>query len=297
MRSMSARVRLLSAVAIVVLGAVGYALFGSVTAIDGDRMARLVLSSPRIAQFKSQPFESTFEPPTGSGSSVVRRAGTSSPTETGIYQVAWRGRSKTSETGFVVELLPSSALARSARNQLVYQYSNPKKLTAETLTLTGKFTVAGLPDAFGATYTQKSSSTSSASSSKIYIVLFQVNRVAAFELTESSDSAINEHVAGSTAVSEARLLGQAEPGFVLTHEVRPVLRAVLFALVTLGLAGGILAVPRIRQFMTQRRERQEERTRLRAQRHVRSRGSKVMQRQRVPYWQQRQTTGRRRSGG
>ena len=203
----------------------------------------------RIAQFKSQPFESTFEPPTGSASSVVRRAGTSSPTETGSYQVAWRGRSKTSETGIMVELLPSSALARSARNQLVYQYSNPKKLTAETLTLTGKFKVAGLPGAFGATYTQKSSSTSSASSSKIYIVLFQVNRVAAFGLTESSDSA-STSTSRDPLPSPKRACLARQPGFVLTHEVRPVLRAVLFALVTLGLAGGILAVPRIRQFMT-----------------------------------------------
>ncbi len=290
-------VRLLSAVAIVVLGAIAYAFFGSVSAIDGDRMARLVIPSPGMTQFKSHPFESKFEPPAGSSSSVLRGAATTHPTETGIYQVAWRGRSTTSETGVMVELLPSSTLARSARNQLQYEYGNPKQLTTETLTLTGKFSVAGLSGAFGATYKQKSSSTSSASSPKIYVVLFQVNRVAAFALTESTDSSINEKVVGSIALSEARRLGQTEPGFLLTHKVRPVLRAVLFALVTLGLAGGVLAFPRIRKFMARRRERQEDRARLRAQHHVRSRGSKVMQRQRVPAWQQRQTTGKRRSGG
>jgi hypothetical protein len=293
---MSGRIRLLGAVAIVVLGAVGYALFGSVTAIDGNGMARLVIPRPGIAPFNSKPFESTFEPPAHSASSVVRQAGVSHPNETGVYQVAWRGGSPTSEAGLMVELLPSAGRARAAQNQLEEQYSNSKKLSAEELTLTGRFTVAGLPGAFGGTYSQKSSSTTTASSAKLYIVLFQVNRVAVFELTDSTGSAINENVAGSIARSEAHLLGQREPGFVLTHKVRPVVRAVLFAVVTLALAGGILFFPRVRRFMTQRRERQEERARLRAQRHVRSRGAKVMQRKRVPAWQQRQTTGRRRSG-
>jgi hypothetical protein len=293
---MSGRIRLLSAVAIIVLGAVGYALFGTESAVDGSRMARLVLPRPGIAHFNSKPFESTFEPPASSSSSVIKQAGVSDPNHTGVYQVAWRTGSPVSETGLMVELLPSAARARAAQNQLEDQYTNSKKLSAEELTLTGKFTVAGLPTAFARTYAQKSSSTTSASSAKLYLVVFRVNRVVVFELTDTSGKAIDENAAGSIARAEANLLDQREPGFVLTHQVRPVGRALLFGLVTLALAGGVVFFPRVRRLITQRQERQEERARLRAQRHVRSRGAKVMQRRRVPAWQQRQTTGRRRSG-
>src|SRR6202034_2077083 len=136
---MNGRGGALVVVAIVAVGSLAYALLGTTTKVDGNRMARLVIPTTGIAKFKSHPVTSTFEPPSKSTSSLVKRAAASHPTETGIYQVAWKGSSTTSEVGMMVELLPTTTLARSVLNGLVSDYSEPKKLSAESLTLAHKF--------------------------------------------------------------------------------------------------------------------------------------------------------------
>jgi hypothetical protein len=228
--------------------------------------------------------------------SLVKKAGASHPTETGAFQVAWRLKgSKTSGASVLVQLLPTPTLARSLQHELKGDYSEAKKLAAESLDLTHQFTVAALPGAFAASYTEKSSTTPSSVSTNVYVVLFQVNRVTVFVLMQSSSTTIGQQDASSLAVSEARLLRKAEPGFSLAQTVRPGLLALWFGLGTLTAAGVSLVFPWTLRLITQRRERKEEKDRLRARRHVGSRGSKVMQRQRAPAgWQRRPPTRRNR---
>jgi hypothetical protein len=290
---MSGRSRVFIAIAIVAVGAVAYAFLGTTTAVDESRLSRLVVPATGFKGFKPHPLKSSIEPPSKSPSSVVKAAGASHPTETGIVQVAWSASTKENEAGVMVQLLPTPAEARAVLAELKSDYSAPKKVSAESLTLVDKFTVTALPGAFAARYAPTSSKTSSAD---IYIVLFQVDRVAAFVVVDVSSSAVTEKDAGALAVSEAQHIRRVELGFTLAQTVRPFLRALWFALGTVLVAGAVLAFPRIRRFMTDRRERMEDRARLREQRHVRARGSKVMRRQSVPAWQRPRSTGRRRSG-
>jgi hypothetical protein len=292
------RVVIGAAVLTVAAGAVAYLFLGTTTQVDGRRMARLVVPTTRIAQFESHPLESTFAAPSKSSLSLVKQAGASHPTETGAYQRSWRTKSsKASGASVLVQLLPTPTLARSLQHQLTNNYTDVKKLTAQSLDLTQKFTVAALPGAFAASYTEKSSTTSSSGSTNVYVVVFQVNRVEVFVLMQSSSTAIGEQDSSSLAVSEAEFLRSTEPGFSLAQTVRPASRALLFGLGTLTAAGVILVLPWIIGLMTQRRERsrerKEERERLRARHHIRSRGSSVMRRQRAPAGRKRPPTKRR----
>jgi hypothetical protein len=281
------RARAVIAVAILAVGAITYAFFGTTNVVDGGRMARLVVPTTGIAQFETHPLEATFEPPSKSSVSPMKRAGETQPNETGAYQVTWRAKSsKTIEAGVLVQLLPTVTLARSVQHDLKNDYSEPKKITAAGLDVAHKFTVPGLPGAYGASFVEKST-TSSSVSTNLYVVLFQVNRVGAFVLLQSTSTAIGQQEVSSLAVSEARLLRDREPGFSLTHTVRPASRALWFGLGTLAAIAAILLLPVISGLVARRRENKEERNRVRAQRHVLSRGSKVMQRQRVPEWQRR----------
>jgi hypothetical protein len=291
----SGRIRFVIAAAILIAGAVMYAFLGTATQVDGQRMAGLVVPKTGIAQFESRPLKSTFGPPSTSSFSLVKQAGASHPTETGSYQETWRAKgSQTNEAGVLIQLLPTPTLARSLQRELKGDYSEAKKLSAESLELTHTFTVGALPGAFAASYREKSSTTSPSVSTNVYIVLFRVNRVAALVLMQSTNTAIGEQDARSLAVLEARHLETTEPGFSLAQTVRPALLALWFGLGTLAASGTILILPWLMRLVRRRRERKEERIRLRARRHVHSRGSKVLNRRRAPAGRQRHPAGGRR---
>jgi hypothetical protein len=290
--SVGGRSRVVIGVAILIAGSIAYGFLGTETQVDGARMGRLVVPTTRIAEFESHPLESVFEAPSKSSLSLVKQAGASHPTETGAYQVTWRAKtSKTDEASVLVQILPTPTLARSLQHELTNDYSEPKKLAEESLVLAHKFNVA-VPGAFGASYAEKSSSSSSSSSTSVSVVLFHIHRVTVFILMEASNASIGEQDASSLATSEARHLKATEAGFSLASTVRPALLTLWYVLGTLAAVGFVLALPGIMHLITRRRERKEDRDRLRAQLHVRSRGSKVMQRQRAPLGSQRRPAKR-----
>jgi len=300
---MSGRSRVFLAVtviAVVVIGALGYAFFGTATTLDASRLSRLVVPSTGFAGFKPHPVIKTVISTEKSPSAVVKAAGASHPTETGIFQTEWAGSSKTDEAGIMVQLLPTESEARSVLGELKSDYSAAKKLSAESLTLVGQFTVPALPGVFAARYVNESSKSASEpkaeAAESIYIILFRVHRVAAFVVVDVSSSTTTQQDAASLALSEAEQLRRAEPGLSLTETVRPVSRVLYFALGTLAVVAVVAALPRLRRVMTDRRESKETRARAREHQHVRARGSKVMRRQSVPAWQRPRSSGRRRSG-
>ncbi len=276
--------RAVLAVAIVIVGIVLYAVFGSSTSVDGRRMRQLIVPSTGIPGLARRPTVSTAVAPSSSSYAAVRQAALEDPTATGTYQVAWSNRSKVAaiDVGFSLDVLPTAKWAHEDLREIVSHYTNDKQLSSSSLTLRSRFAVPGIRGAFGASYLAKTpgSSGGATSESTVYVVAFDVGRTAIVELIDSSTPAIATTDATKLARAQARHLRLALRGFSLAKSSREPLVALWFALGTVGAAGAAFFLPTAVRLFAERRAEMAVRAQVRSQRHVRSRGRKVVSRQR-----------------
>jgi hypothetical protein len=278
-------VRVILALAVLVVGAVCAVTLGSVTVVDGNRMSTLVIKTSGLPGFKIHSSSSGFAPPAYNASPIVRKAGQTNPTETGAYETGWNHRSSASagQAGVAVELLPTPALAAANLKYIEKQYTQAKSLGSEGLTPTGTFTIPGLPQAFAGTFTAGSGSSSTKSTNRI--VIYRIGRMVAFQQVGTTTATVADSDVVTFAQREAALLRRADQDITLAATQQSIVIDLSIAVATVAIGAAIFFFPRIRQFFLARRRRRQEHALQKEHQHVRSRGNKVMRRQRRPSWQ------------
>ncbi|MGA2302986.1 MAG: hypothetical protein ABSH29_02180 [Acidimicrobiales bacterium] len=269
--------------AVVVVAAVGYVVFVKSTRIDRASLSALVIDRTAVTALKSKPVESEFVSPQKSAFAAVKKAAASDPGGTGGYGKEWSGSTASGDAATqLVEILPSSAQARSVRAEAEAEYSDASSLKAAHTAVTAHFSVPTVAGAFGVSLATAKSSTTSATTGTA--IVFQQGRVVAVEYLQSSTGGLSRTDATTMARAEDALLERNEPSFSLTRTTRPLALSVVYVLVTLLVAGLTLLVPGlVRRRRARRHARREEQARY----EYRARGGKAMRRRRQPAWAQR----------
>jgi hypothetical protein len=268
----------------VVVGAVGYVVFVKSTRVDRAGLSALVVDRTAVTALRSKPVESEVVAPQKSAFAAVKKAAATDPDGTGGYGKEWSGSTASGDAATeLVEILPSSAQARSVRAEAEAAYSDASSLKAAHTTVTAHFTVPALPGgAFGVSFATAKSSTTSATTGTA--IVFQQGRVVAVEYLQSSTGGLSRTDATTMARAEDALLARNEPSFSLTQTTRPLALSVVYVLVTLLVAALILLIPGlVRRRRARRLARREEQARY----EYRARGGKAMRRRRQPAWAQR----------
>jgi len=269
--------------AVVVVGAVGYVVFVKSTRVDRAGLSALVVDRTAVTALTSKPVESEVVAPQKSAFAAVKRAAATDPDGTGGYGKEWSGSTASGDAATeLVEILPSSAQARSVRAEAEAAYSDASSLKAAHTTVTAHFTVPALPGAFGVSFATAKSSTTSATTGTA--IVFQQGRVVAVEYLQSSTGGLSRTDATTMARAEDALLARNEPSFSLTQTTRPLALSVVYVLGTLLVAGLILLIPGL---VRRRRARRQARREEQARYEYRARGGKAMRRRRQPAWVQR----------
>jgi hypothetical protein len=268
---------------VVVVAAVGYVVFVTSTRIDRASLSTLVIDKTGVTALKSKPVESEFVSPQKSAYAAVKSAGASDPDGTGGYGKEWSGSTASGDAATqLVELLPTSAQARSVRAEAEAAYTDASALKAAHTTVTAHFTVPTLAGSFGVSFATAASSTTGATTGTA--IVFSQGRAVAVEYLQSSTGGLSRADATTMARAEDTLLEKKEPSYSLTQTTRPLTLSVVYFLVSLLIAGLILLVPDlVRRRRTRRQERREEQ----ARREYRARGAKSLRRRRQPAWAQR----------
>jgi hypothetical protein len=268
---------------VVVVAAAGYVVFVKSTRIDRASLSTLVIDKTAVTALKSKPVASEFVSPQKSAYAAVKRAAASDPDGTGGYGKEWSGSTASGDAATeLVELLPTSAQARSVRAEAEAAYTDASALKAAHTTVTAHFTVPTVADSFGVTFATAASSTTSATTGTA--IVFGQGRAVAVEYLQSSTGGLSRTDATTLARAEDALLEQKEPPFSLTQTTRPLTLSVVYFLVTALVAGLILLVPGL---VRRRRARRQERRDEQARREYRARGAKSLRRRRQPAWAQR----------
>jgi hypothetical protein len=268
---------------VVVVAAVGYVVFVKTTRTDRASLSTLVIDKTGVTALTSKPVESEFVSPQKSAYSAVKKTAASDPDGTGGYGKEWSGSTASGDVATqLVELLPTSAQARSVRAEAEAAYADAASLKAAHTTVTAHFTVPTAADAYGVSFATAASSTTSATTGTA--IVFQQGRVVAVEYLQSSTGGLSRTDATTMARAEDALLEGKEPSFSLTQTTRPLALSVLYLLVTALIAGLILVLPGL---VRRRRARRQARREEQARREYRARGAKSLRRGRQPAWAQR----------
>jgi hypothetical protein len=269
--------------AVVVVAVAGYVVFVKSTRVDRASLSTLVIDRTGVSALKSKPVESELVPPQKSAYAAVKRAAASDPDGTGGDGKEWRGSTASGAAATqLVELLPSSAQARTVRAEAEAAYADAASLKAAHTTVTAHFTVPAAADAYGVSFATAASSTTSATTGTA--IVFQQGRVVAVTYLQSSTGRLSRADATTMARAEDALLEREEPSFSLTQTTRPLALSVVYFLVTVLVAGLILLLPGLAR---RRRARRQARREEQARREYRARGAKSLRRRRQPAWAQK----------
>ena len=258
-------------------------VFVKSTRVDRASLSTLVIDRTGATALKSKPVESELVSPQKSAYAAVKKAAATDPDATGGYGKEWRGSTASGAAATqLVELLPSSAQARTVRAEAEAAYTDAASLKAANTTVTGHFTVPAAANAYGVSFATAASSTTSATTGTA--IVFQQGRVVAVAYLQSSTGGLSRTDATTMARAEDALLEREEPSFSLTQTTRPLALSVLYFLVTALVAGLILLLPVL---LRRRRARRQARREEQARREYRARGAKSLQRRRQPAWAQK----------
>jgi hypothetical protein len=276
-----ARTPQLVAALIVVVSVVGYVLFVQSSHIDRKHLSSLVIEHTGVKALKPKPVEAQIVPPAKSAFAEMKKAAVKDASQTGGFGKEWSGSTASGDAATqLIELLPTSAQAKTVRSEAVAEYTDSKALKADT-TVTSRFTLPTVPGSFGVSFvTAKSSTTTAASGTAI---VYRIGRAVAVEYTQSSTGGLTRADATTIANAEHALLERSEADFTMVVRARPFWPSVVYALATLVIVGLILIIP---GWVSRRRIRQQARRDARARYEYRARGGKAMRRRRPPAWAQ-----------
>ncbi len=164
---------------------------------------------------------------TASGSSsafaALKEAATKDPAATGVYEVQWRGTSKSQRSAvFAIQLVPNEATASALGGEARKQYSSPDALKGSSYKYIGHFPT-GIAGAIGSSFAGTSDT-----SARAYVEVLRVGRVVMIEFVASPVSGLSASDAASLGHREWSLLRRVEPGFTLTSTAYPELATLLY---------------------------------------------------------------------
>ncbi|HUZ09171.1 MAG TPA: hypothetical protein VMU76_03290 [Acidimicrobiales bacterium] len=268
------------AVLVVVLAALGYALFVKQTRYDTARLSELVIEHPGVKGLKPKAAQAQVVPTASSTYPTVKQLGLSDANGTGSFAATWQGPSSTHDGATVLaDLLPTDAAAGKVRTEAAKADLGAGSFSSAKFTLRSHFGVAGVPGAAGSAYSVPESSTSTGGDA--YTIVSRFDRVVVSELVESAANGLTQADAVSIARSEYSLLQQVEPGFTMQVTTRPFRPSIIYGAVTLALVALVLVLPGIvRRRRAARHLRQAERARY----QYRARGRRAVRRHRTPDW-------------
>lgn len=272
--------RVVVAVVVLALAALGYDLFVKQSHYDTNTLAELVIPHPGVAGLKPVAMQAQVVPTASSTYPTVKKLGLYDANHTGSYGATWQG-TKTAHNGLTLlaDLLPTHADARKVRAEAAKLDLAPDAFSSNHFTFLSHFSVPGVPGAVGSAYSVPASSTSTGGSAST--VVFRFNRVVVSELVETGTKSLTKPDVVSVARSEYSLLQQVEPGFSMQVTTRPTGSSIVYGIVSLVLVALVLVVPSI---VRRRRAVRHHRRADRARYQYRARGRRVVRRQRTPEW-------------
>jgi hypothetical protein len=280
----------LAVVAVFVVAGVGYWIFGTSTQIKRSVMSRLAVRTTGIAGFESNPYVHGVQQFASVPSQIVSEDAARDPAKTGVYAVAWKAPKNSGNADLLIEILPTSSDANTARHALQHEYATKKDYSSAGLTLLGKFSIPQIPGVFASSFV---TSSKGATPTFVDTMLFRVGRVAVSAVVQDTKRSAIDQDATQFAVSEMRVLDATEPAFSMSSQVHQPLTALWFVLGALGVSAAVVAAPPLLRYRRARIETRADRMRRREQRHISARGGKVLKRRGGPAWQ---ATGRHRAG-
>ena len=134
--------RLVIAVLILVVGAVGYVVFVKRTKVDTGRLSALVIVHPGVSGLKATAKEHALVPTSSSSYPTVKKSGESDPDHTGSFARLWEGSSSThNAVTLLVDLLPDVAAAKATLGEAAKKQLGRSAYSSENLSFARRFTV------------------------------------------------------------------------------------------------------------------------------------------------------------
>jgi len=274
---------------VLVLGALCWAVLARGQRVETRLMAELVVHRPPVGSVDPRPATATVLPVSGSTLAVVRRAGRQDPASSGIYEIGWTAPAKAKisvDLGLLVQLLPRPSLARQVLTHVRGQYGRTRAVGGVTYRVVRRFDVPGVASAEG--LEDRLSATTSTPAGWADVVTFQVGRVAALVLLQTSGSRPDPAGAVRLAQDEVQLLRRRLPGFSLAVPTRPVGPSVAAGSATLVAAGLAVVGPEgLAGWRARRRARRAERQAAGVAAERRSRGRRAVRRHQPARWRRR----------
>lgn len=283
------RWRVARAVAVVVLAAVGFAVFIPLSRPDGKLLAKLVIRHTALTEVPHKASLAESVPPSQSSFAVTRKAARRHPEETGLYAREWYiSSSGPPEAGVVLQFLPTVSAARSVFAAVEKELLKAPSLPDETAVSPSAFAVPGVPGARGESFLLDDSTASSKSPvGSSYTTAFRVGRAVVSELMVTTMVTRDTTPIVSDGQASYRLLEKDEPGFSLAVSHIPWEASVIYVGVALVVAALALLAPEwLVGSVRRRRQRHHEREVRRAREQYLARGRRTVRRQRAPAWSQ-----------
>ncbi len=273
------RAPLFAAVRVVIVLAIAAGVYQQVIPVHHvvrTRLARLVVTRPGVEEFNAKPVGAAEQKAANLGLAVLKSVAKTSPDQTGVYSVEWRGTGKKNAEdvlGLIAVLLPTDADAQQVMGELKTQQLSANAYASESLSRSSTFVVPGIPGSNGSFYAPTKKATNPDS---LAAVVFRTGNVVGVAEGIKAKGAVAD--AKTAAVMEFKHLEAVAPGFTLKTVTRPALASGLWiggsVVVALVAGGGPVLARRIRR--RRQRRRQEELDRM-----IVVRGQTITKRRRV----------------
>ena len=283
------RWRLIRAIVVLALAGVGFAFLIPQTKADRALLSRLVIVHTALPGLQGHRGHSQSVPPSQSAFAATRNAAKKHPDATGIYTREWYvTQSAPPEAGLVAQVVPDDATARTVLHDVEAQLSSLPTLPGVKASSPQTFSVPGVPGARGVSFVlADSTGASHATVGYAYKCAFRVGRIVITELAVSDRPTLDLGPVRSDMHAGATLLGRVEPGFTLLRTTIPLVATVVWWVLSVVVAAGMLFAPEAAAGMLERRrERRQEREHRRAREQYLARGRRTVKRQRAPSWSQ-----------
>ncbi len=255
------------------LAIAGYVLWIPVHRPDVRKVSALAVKTP-VTGLRAPGKSTSVDAATGVSLSAVKAAAKSTPGETAAYGVSWKGKAPVTAGSLELIVLPTETSAISAHQQALAAELSRTSYTSDDYGYGTKTTVPGIPGAKGAYYLKGTSPTVTASTPRVAVVIFRVNRVIV-DATVDAKGAHATTTARELALAQYHHLERVGADPVLSETSFPLVASVVYVLVVLAVLALAEATPRL---VTSARRRRHE-ARVAAERRSRTaRGNKVVKR-------------------
>ncbi|MGH9120693.1 MAG: hypothetical protein ACRDYC_01915 [Acidimicrobiales bacterium] len=240
------------ALVVLLVGAISYALVVPYSHVHRKLMGGLIISRPPLPHYTDKTTVTAPQVVSQSGISVMKSAGQHSPDKTGLYSRVWQV-SDTDATGVIVGVLPTSAQARQAVNEVASSQLGANSFSSSMLTQSAQYVVPTIPGSHAALYVPSPG----AAPGSLGVMVFPFQKVwVAVDLLYSKNGQAN---LDKVAAAELQHVKQSAPGFSWKDEAYPAIETSVWGGVTVLIAALVGFGPAALQTIGRRREEKRQR--------------------------------------